>query len=269
MDPMQPRIGWLPCRSAAIGDHWRACTAIVFITISSSRCTCKIHIAKFRFPDNFEWDFISPSACWCVCLVIHFANNWSSPLNFIISAILKNADLEKTSSKKVRLELERIFKCDFTARKKEIDTMVMDYVDSTQNDDDDGKSSEAEVEDKKPPPRKAAKKRKAANDSDASSNNDDSGDDYKPERRAAAKKPKKADAGKKKAKGTGRKGRQFGQQQMKILLFCHQATPLQAKQTPLRLDSEVESRYLINRMSFLLPKLLRILCPLGKPTNKK
>lgn len=128
-----------------------------------------------------------------------------------ISAILKNADLEKTSSKKVRLELERIFKCDFTARKKEIDTMVMDYVDSTQNDEESEKSSEEEEEEKPqkkkpPPPKKAAKKRKANSDSDASSNNDDSGDDYKPERRAAAKKPKKADSGAKKAKGTGRKG---------------------------------------------------------------
>lgn len=133
------------------------------------------------------------------------------PINCTISAILKNADLEKTSSKKVRLELERIFKCDFTARKKEIDAMVMEYVDSTQNDEESDKSSEEEVEEtKKPPPRKAvAKKRKANSDSNASSNNDDSGDDYKPERRAAAKKPKKtkADAGTKKAKGTGRKGK--------------------------------------------------------------
>lgn len=113
----------------------------------------------------------------------------------------------------MRLELERIFKCDFTARKKEIDTMVMDYVDSTQNDEESEKSSEEEEEEEKPqkkkapPPKKAAKKRKANSDSDASSNNDDSGDDYKPERRAAAKKPKKADAGAKKAKGTGRKGK--------------------------------------------------------------
>lgn len=129
---------------------------------------------------------------------------------YTISAILKNADLEKTSSKKVRLELERIFKCDFTARKKEIDTMVMDYVDSTQNDEESEKSSEEEEVEKPqkkkpPPPKKAPKKRKANSDSDASSNND-SGDDYKPERRAAAKKPKKA-AGEKKAKGTGRKGK--------------------------------------------------------------
>lgn len=155
-------------------------------------------------------------------IIYFFAKQLLLIYAYTISAILKNADLEKTSSKKVRLELERIFKCDFTARKKEIDTMVMDYVDSTQNDEESEKSSEEEEEpqpQKKkpapPPPKKAAKKRKANSDSDASSNNDDSGDDYKPERRAAAKKPKKADSGTKKAKGTGRKGKCMANKQTK------------------------------------------------------
>lgn len=122
-------------------------------------------------------------------------------------AILKNADLEKTSSKKVRLTLETKFGCDFTNRRKEIDGMVMDYVDSMQNVDSEQSSSEEEQVQKKESPKKVAKKRKANSDSDASDNND-SGDDYKPKKPAprAAKKTKKADTGKKKEKGTGRKG---------------------------------------------------------------
>lgn len=127
-----------------------------------------------------------------------------------IHAILKNADLEKTSSKKVRLTLETKFGCDFTNRRKEIDGMVMDYVDSMQNVDSEQSSSEEEQVEKKESPKKAAKKRKANSDSDAS-DNDDSGDDYKPKKTAprAAKKTKKADTGKKKEKGTGRKGTGF------------------------------------------------------------
>lgn len=122
-------------------------------------------------------------------------------------AILKNADLEKTSSKKVRLTLETKFGCDFTNRRKEIDGMVMDYVDSMQNVDSEQSSSEEEQVQKKESPKKVAKKRKANSDSDASDNKD-SGDDYKPKKPAprAAKKTKKADSGKKKEKGTGRKG---------------------------------------------------------------
>lgn len=132
-----------------------------------------------------------------------------NPILYVL-AILKNADLEKTSSKKVRLTLETKFDCDFTERRKEIDGMVMDYVNSIQNDDDsDQSSSEEEKAQKKVTPKKVAKKRKANSDSDASSNNDDSGDDYKPEKPAPkAKKSKKAEAGaKKKEKGTGRKGK--------------------------------------------------------------
>lgn len=121
-----------------------------------------------------------------------------------ILAILKNADLNKTSSKNVRLTLENTFSRNFTDRKKEIDKMVMEYVNSIQNEEESEQSSSEEEEKKKSPPKNVAKKRKAS-DSDASSNND-SGDDYKPEKPARkAKKAKKADTGAKK-KGTGRKG---------------------------------------------------------------
>lgn len=123
-----------------------------------------------------------------------------------ITAILKNANLEKTSSKNVRLSLESTFSCNFSNRRKEIDQMVMDYVDSLQNDEDsECGEEEEEVEKKKLPPKKAAKKRKANSDSDASSDNKDSGDDYKPKKPAPKpKKAKKADAGTTK-KGTARK----------------------------------------------------------------
>lgn len=126
---------------------------------------------------------------------------------YLIQDILKNADLEKTSSKKVRLALEKMFSRDFTERRKEIDKMVMDYVNSIQNDEQsDQSSSEEEEQKKKPSPKKSSKKRKANSDSDASSNND-SGDDYKPEKPAPKpKKAKKTDADTKK-KGTGRKGK--------------------------------------------------------------
>ena len=42
-----------------------------------------------------------------------------------IQIILKDADLNTLSSKKVRQMLEQIFQCDFTERKKEIDDILM------------------------------------------------------------------------------------------------------------------------------------------------
>ena len=42
-----------------------------------------------------------------------------------IQIILKDADLNTLSSKKVRQMLEALFKCDFTERKKEIDDILM------------------------------------------------------------------------------------------------------------------------------------------------
>jgi hypothetical protein len=42
-----------------------------------------------------------------------------------IQIILRDADLNTLSSKKVRQMLETIFKCDFTERKREIDDILM------------------------------------------------------------------------------------------------------------------------------------------------
>ena len=45
-----------------------------------------------------------------------------------IQLILKDADLNTLSSKKVRLILEGLFKCDFSERKKEIDDILMSEI---------------------------------------------------------------------------------------------------------------------------------------------
>lgn len=82
--------------------------------------------------------------------------------------------------------------------------MVMEYVNSIQNEEESDQSSSEEEQKEKSTPKNVAKKRKAS-DSDASPNVD-SGDDYKPEKPARkVKKAKKAETGAKK-KGTGRKG---------------------------------------------------------------
>jgi hypothetical protein len=49
-------------------------------------------------------------------------------LRYEIQNILKDADLNTLSSKKVRQMLEEIFKCDFTDRKKEIDDILMSEI---------------------------------------------------------------------------------------------------------------------------------------------
>ena len=49
----------------------------------------------------------------------------SDKLRQEISVILRSADLNTLSSKKVRQLLETLFQCDLTDRKKEIDDMVM------------------------------------------------------------------------------------------------------------------------------------------------
>ena len=60
----------------------------------------------------------------------------SEKLRREIQLILKDADLNTLSSKKVRQMLEALFKCDFTERKKEIDDILMAEIttrDSTQS----------------------------------------------------------------------------------------------------------------------------------------
>jgi hypothetical protein len=76
-----------------------------------------------------------------------------------IQVILKDADLNTLSSKKVRQMLENFFKCDFTSRKKEIDDILMSEIttrDTTQEQDTQVQTSD----DEKPPPSSNIKKSK-------------------------------------------------------------------------------------------------------------
>lgn len=106
------------------------------------------------------------------------------------------------------MHLQQKFQCDFTDRKKEIDIMVMDFVDSqnsSASSSGDEEETKVKVEKSPPPPpkRQAAKKKRKTNSD--SSNGNDSGDDYKPER--PKKKAKKETTAKK--TGTARKGTGF------------------------------------------------------------
>jgi len=106
-----------------------------------------------------------------------------------IQEILKDADLDNTSAKKVRLDLQEKLDCDLTDRKKEVDQLVMEVIDEqTQEDEeDDGQEEEEEEEDeeesnsedespkkkkKKPVIRKKVAKAKAVSET---------GSDYSPE----------------------------------------------------------------------------------------
>ncbi|XP_075986631.1 upstream activation factor subunit spp27 homolog Non2 [Anticarsia gemmatalis] len=79
-----------------------------------------------------------------------------------IKSILENASLENTSTKKVIQALEKKLGMDLSSKKKLIDQLVMDYVNSLESSDDDGddESDKEEVkkndddEDMSPPPKK-------------------------------------------------------------------------------------------------------------------
>lgn len=112
----------------------------------------------------------------------------------LISDILKDADLENMTSKKVRLQLESDFDCKLVSRKKEIDKMVVDYINSKDKDE------EEDDEDDEPEPSPPKKKKKA--DTSEESEEEISSDEDKPRKRRAAAPPKKAP--RKKAEGSGK-----------------------------------------------------------------
>lgn len=113
----------------------------------------------------------------------------------VVLAILENADLTKTSSKEVRRQLENSFNCDLTQRKKEIDNLVMDYVESQDKESEDDESEEEKPQ-RSSTKKSNSKKRKTA---DASDDDDDSASDCKPKKGSSkAKKSRKnsdSDAG--------------------------------------------------------------------------
>lgn len=95
-----------------------------------------------------------------------------------IQLILKDADLETTSAKKVRLELQEKLDCDFTERKKEVDQLVMEVINEQEAESEEESEEEEEVVEK--PKKKAAPKRKKKG------SDDDSDDDFKPKKKKKA-----------------------------------------------------------------------------------
>ncbi|XP_050437565.1 uncharacterized protein LOC126843810 isoform X2 [Adelges cooleyi] len=138
-----------------------------------------------------------------------------------IAALLKSADLTKTSAKKIRQELEKKLDADLDDRKKEIDVLVMDAIkkakankkngkgDSDDENDEDEEAEDEEDEDEeeeeevKPAKKAAPPKRKKRDTSEESGgSDDDDGDkndgDYSPKKGAAKKKAPAGKRGRKK-----------------------------------------------------------------------
>ncbi|XP_058454564.1 nucleolar transcription factor 1 [Malaya genurostris] len=101
-----------------------------------------------------------------------------------IAVILKDANLEETAAKKVRLQLEENLKCDLSGRKKEVDDLVMEYVnaqDESGEEDEEDDEEDEEVETKKAAAKKKAaaggKKKKANSEDDEDDENNDDDDE--------------------------------------------------------------------------------------------
>ncbi|CAL4088558.1 unnamed protein product [Meganyctiphanes norvegica] len=93
-----------------------------------------------------------------------------------VSAILKGADLETLSAKKVRQQLEEKLGCDLSDRKKEIDAIIMADVEDQVN----SHSEEEASEDEAPP-----KKDESASEEEPEE--DDKDDDFDPSAKKARK----------------------------------------------------------------------------------
>jgi len=122
-----------------------------------------------------------------------------------IQDILKDADLDNTSAKKVRLQLQEKLDCDLTERKKEVDALVMEVIDE-QTQDEEGEEeeeeSEEEEEEEKPTKKAAARKRAdSGSDSDEDEEpSDGGGSDYEPDEPVKIKGSSKKAAAKRKNK---------------------------------------------------------------------
>jgi len=111
-----------------------------------------------------------------------------------IAEILKDSDLDKVTTKKVREELEQKLGVDLADRRKEVDNLIMD----TLNDKRPASDEEEEESEEEKKPAKRGRKVAAKNGSDSGS------EDEAPRKRGrkAAPKPKKAGGGGRKP-GTG------------------------------------------------------------------
>ncbi|XP_053954940.1 uncharacterized protein LOC128861079 [Anastrepha ludens] len=143
-----------------------------------------------------------------------------------IHAILDTADLSVVSVKKVREQVEKKLNCSLLSRKKEFDSIVMDFINQPQGESESSQEEEEEVSEveevekktakKRPQPtqRKAAtkqKKRKAINDSDSGSESDSGSDsDYEvPKKKGPKKKAGGGSGASGGGGGTGRKSTGF------------------------------------------------------------
>lgn len=122
-----------------------------------------------------------------------------------IQDILKDADLDNTSAKKVRLQLQEKLECDLTERKKEVDALVMEVIDEqTQDDegeeDEDEEEDEEEEEEEKPRKKTVSRKRADSDSDDDEEPSDGGGSDYEPDEPVKIKKSPKKAGGKKKNK---------------------------------------------------------------------
>ncbi|CAH2242086.1 jg6618 [Pararge aegeria aegeria] len=119
-----------------------------------------------------------------------------------IAKILKNANLAETSTKKVIQKLEKVFDTDLADKKKIIDQLVMDYVNSKESEEEEeeeeDEEEEEEVPEKKPakraaPPTKAASKktRKESTEEDEEDGTNESESEAKKKKKPAPKKGKK------------------------------------------------------------------------------
>jgi hypothetical protein len=94
-----------------------------------------------------------------------------------IQIILKDADLNTLSSKKVRQMLEALFKCDFTERKKEIDDILMSEIttrDTAQANNEEQDEDDEQVDtsdDDKPSPSHTKKSKKQQRRTNHNNNN--------------------------------------------------------------------------------------------------
>ena len=62
----------------------------------------------------------------------------SAELKKRIADILKDADLETTSAKKVRIQLEEDLETDLTSRKEEIGRLIQEVMDENADEEEDG-----------------------------------------------------------------------------------------------------------------------------------
>ena len=101
-----------------------------------------------------------------------------------IAEILKDADLETTSAKKVRMQLEEETKKDLTSRKEEIGKLIQEVIDDMEDDEEEDEDEEEEKPkngDIRSPNKNGASKRNASEDE-----SEEETPTKKPARRAAA-----------------------------------------------------------------------------------